>query len=35
VVVGLMLLAMLAYVMTMDEALQPGGQAQQPLPAAP
>ncbi len=35
VVVGLMLLAMLTYVMTMDEAVQPGGKIQQTVPAAP
>ena len=35
VVVGLMLLAMLTYVMTMDEAVQPGGTVKQAVPAAP
>jgi hypothetical protein len=35
VVVGLMLLAMLTYVMTMDEAVQPGGKVQEAVPAAP
>ena len=34
VVVGLMLLAMLTYVMTMDEAVQPGGKVQEAAPAA-
>jgi hypothetical protein len=34
-VVGLMLLAMLTYVMTMDEAVQPGGKVQEAVPAAP
>jgi hypothetical protein len=33
-VVGLMLLAMLTYVMTMDEAIRPGGKLGQPVPAA-
>jgi hypothetical protein len=35
VVVGLMLLAMLTYVMTMDEAVQPGGKVRDTVPAAP
>ncbi len=35
VIVGLMLLGILAYVMTMDEAVQPGGKVQEPVPAAP
>ena len=35
VVVGLMLLAMLTYVMTMDEAVQPGKKVQETVPAAP
>ena len=30
-----MLLAMLTYVMTMDEAVQPGGKVQEPVPAPP
>ena len=34
-VVALMLLAMLIYVLTDDESLQPGAPAQQPAPAAP
>ena len=34
VVVGLMLLAMLTYVMTMDEAVQPGEKVQEAVPAA-
>jgi hypothetical protein len=34
-VVGLMLLAMLTYVMTMDEAVQPGGKVQDAVPAGP
>jgi hypothetical protein len=33
--VALMVVAMIVYVMTMDEALQPGGPVQQPIPAAP
>ena len=33
VVVGLMLLAMLTYVMTMDEAVRPGGKVQEAVPA--
>ena len=33
-VVALMLLAMVIYVMTMDEAIQPGGKVNQPVPAA-
>lgn len=33
--VGLMLVAMLAYLMTMDEAVQPGGKVQGAVPAAP
>ena len=35
VIVGLMLLGILTYVMTMDEAVQPGGKVQKPVPAAP
>ena len=35
VIVGLMLLGILTYVMTMDEAVQPGGKVQEPVPAAP
>lgn len=35
VVVGLMLLAMVVYVLTMDESVQPGGKVQAPIPAAP
>ena len=35
IVVGLMLLAMLTYVMTMDEAVQPGRKVQEAVPAAP
>ena len=35
VVVSLMLLAMLTYVMTMDEAVRPGGKVQEAVPAAP
>jgi len=35
VVVGLMLLAMVVYIMTMDESIVPGGGTQQPVPAAP
>lgn len=37
VVVGLMLLAMVVYVITMDESIIPGGggKTQQPVPAAP
>jgi hypothetical protein len=35
IVVGLMLLAMLTYVMTMDERFQPGGKMQDAVPAAP
>jgi hypothetical protein len=35
VVVGLMLAAMVAYVMSMDESLAPGGAPQGPMPAAP
>jgi hypothetical protein len=34
-VVGLMLAAMAAYVLTMDESLQPDGGQQQPVPADP
>ncbi len=34
VIVGLMLLGILTYVMTMDEAVQPGGKVQEPVPAA-
>jgi hypothetical protein len=34
VAVLLMLAAMLAYVMSDDESLQPGGKVQQPVPAA-
>jgi hypothetical protein len=34
VAVLLMLAAMFAYVMSDDEALQPGGKIQQPMPAA-
>ncbi len=34
VVVSLMLLAMLTYVMTMDEAVQPGGKVREAVPAA-
>jgi hypothetical protein len=30
-----MLLAILIYVMTMDEAVQPGGKVKEPVPAAP
>jgi hypothetical protein len=33
-VVGLMLLAMVTYVMTMDEAVQPGKKVQEAVPAA-
>jgi hypothetical protein len=33
--VGLMLLAMLIYLMTMDESVQPGGKLQDAVPAAP
>jgi hypothetical protein len=35
VVVGLMLVAMLTYVLTMDEAVQPGKKVQETVPAAP
>ena len=35
VVVGLMLAAMAAYVLSMDESLQPVGPAGAPMPAAP
>ena len=35
VAVGLVLLSMLIYVMTMDEAIQPGGKVQQSVPVAP
>jgi hypothetical protein len=35
IVVALMLLAMLTYVMTMDEAIQPGKTPQEAMPAAP
>jgi hypothetical protein len=35
IVVGLMLLAMATYVMTMDEAVQPGKKVQETVPAAP
>jgi ABC-type nickel/cobalt efflux system permease component RcnA len=35
VVVGLMLVAMTIYVMTMDESLQPGGGLKASVPAAP
>ena len=35
VIVGLMLLGILTYVMTMDEAVQPGGKVQEPVPATP
>ncbi len=35
VVVGLMLAAMVAYVLTMDESVQPGGQVNPEVPAAP
>jgi hypothetical protein len=34
-VVVLMLLAMLTYVMTMDEAVRPGGKVQEAVPAVP
>jgi hypothetical protein len=34
-VVGLMLAAMLAYVLSDNESLQPGGGVKQPMPAAP
>ena len=33
--VGLMLIAILTYVMTMDESLPPGGKVQPVVPAAP
>lgn len=33
--VALMLLAMVVYVLTMDEAVEPGKGVQQPVPAAP
>ena len=35
VVVGLMLAGMLMYVLTMDEAVQPGGEVEPAVPAAP
>ncbi|MGO9463055.1 MAG: hypothetical protein ACLQIB_18660 [Isosphaeraceae bacterium] len=35
VIVGLMLLAILTYVMTMDEAVQFGGKVKEAVPAAP
>ena len=35
VVVGLMLLAMLTYVMTMDEAVRPGGRCRRPSQQPP
>jgi hypothetical protein len=35
IVVGLMLVAMIIYVMTMDEALPPGGKVKPAVPAAP
>ncbi len=34
-IVGLMLIAMLGYIFTMDEALEPGGGEQPAMPAAP
>ena len=34
-VVGLMLLAMFTYVMTMDEAVRPGGKVQEVVPGSP
>jgi len=34
VAVGLMLIGMIVYLMTMDEAVPPGGPAGQPMPAA-
>ncbi len=34
-VVGLMLLAMLLYVLSMDEAVRPSGEVEPPMPAAP
>ena len=34
-VVGVMLLAMAIYLLTMDEAIRPGGKVREPVPAAP
>ncbi len=35
IAVALMLLAMLVYLMSMDERFQPGGKVKDPVPAAP